>query len=254
MNRVGRLALVVAAVAAGACGIVRPVSSLLPDPGLLAGGLVYECDGLAFDPELIVRPGTDEQAATEQAEILRAYIEQTAREGEPLPVTGWHVVDETSDSADYLVTRNESPEDVGVYHVSIHLGVSYANQAQWNRCRVELQRVPGLNTVRWRLDPDGRRPNQGSGLLDLLVTEEECASGRSVEGSLIGPAIRQQQDRILILFAAKPPSGFAQTCQSNPSFAVTIDIGAPIGHRLLVDPGRWPQMVVDITKIGATPS
>jgi hypothetical protein len=230
--------------AIAACGPDIPPMSPIPDPGLLAQPLAYQCGGLIFDPALFDGPADAEQAQTPLAAILRDYVAQTAREGDPLPEAGWHLLEKRIDGADFLATREVVGEGTEVLSVTVQLNVSLARRASWNRCRPKAVMRAGLNVGSWSLD--AAKPRQSAHVLRLLVQEQSCASGRSPEGRIVGPAIRTGATSVVILFGIAQLSAGVVTCQGNPSTWVDVDLGEAIGDRDLIDPSDWPSVSIRI--------
>lgn len=236
------LATVILAIAA--CGADIPPAPRIPDPGLFARPLTYDCGGLVFEPALFDGPANAELAQTEQAAILRAYIAQTAREGEPLPGTGWHLLEQQAGGADYLTSREAAGQEVEVLSATVQLNVASGQQASWNRCQPKAVMPAGLNVGSWSLDAS--KPRQGERVLRMLVREEECASGRSPDGRIVGPAIEIRPTTVVILFGVAQLEG-VQTCQRNPAWWVDVDLGESVGDRALVDPSRWPNLSIRLS-------
>lgn len=248
MKRTLTIGMLVAALI-GACNAATAEPSLIPDPGLLNGELRYLCGGLVFDPAILEQPGTAEQADTPKAKVLRAYIQQTAREGEALPETGWHLLNDRPDGADYLNTGTPPGSDPEVVSATIQLGVALGRMASWNRCQPTVVVPKGLNVGSWGLDPSGPELGRETQVLRLLVHEEACASAQLPTGRVVGPALSFEDDVVVVLFGVQQQSG-AATCPGNPSLPVTIDLGQQIGDRDLVDPSRWPPTIVKIPGAG----
>jgi hypothetical protein len=72
-----------------------------------------------------------------------------------------------------------------------------------------------------------------------LVTERECASGRSSEGRVVGPEIAATADAVVVSFAVRPLGG-AQECPGNPATPVEVRLDEPLGERRLLDGHRDP--------------
>jgi hypothetical protein len=102
-------------------------------------------------------------------------------------------------------------------------------------CRPELVYPDGIGPASWVLDPDAAKPGPETTRVNVLVTEQSCASGRSAHGRVVGPAIRTFDDRFVITFGALPLEGVA-TCQGNPPSRVVVALPEPLGNRALVDP------------------
>lgn len=69
--------------------------------------------------------------------------------------------------------------------------------------------------------------------LEVGVTRVECSSG--VTGEVREIAVDLEPDRIVIGIGLEPLGLDAADCQGNPVVPTTVDLGAPIGDRDLVD-------------------
>jgi hypothetical protein len=98
----------------------------------------------------------------------------------------------------------------------------------------------GLSNGDWILDPEAPAPQPPDTQFVALVTERECASGKSSAGRIMAPSIIYEKDRILLIFAVRPPQGAVQTCQGNPATPYLIHLDQPIGDRRLLDGGSYP--------------
>lgn len=130
------------------------------------------------------------------------------------------------------------------------MSVSLSNGAEgwkvdgWGDCRLSLVLPPGIGLAEWLPDPDGPTPDAATRAFTALVTERSCASGQPSVGRVVGPAVRREEGRVLVVFGVRPLPGGIQTCQGNPPTPVVIDLGQPLGDRELVDAGQFPYVDV----------
>ncbi len=96
----------------------------------------------------------------------------------------------------------------------------------------------GLNQVEINSDADNP-PAADQTEIALLVTERACASGQPMGDRLLEPQIVEEDDRVLVVFAAATNPGGA-ACPGNPSTPVTITLAEPLGERELLDAGVFP--------------
>jgi hypothetical protein len=75
-------------------------------------------------------------------------------------------------------------------------------------------------------------------VLDLLVNEIGCASGRPADGR-IRTSAEYRADAVVVTVLVKPRSG-AQSCPGNPDTRYTLRLDEPIGSRVLLDGGQSP--------------
>ena len=72
-----------------------------------------------------------------------------------------------------------------------------------------------------------------------MVTEGACASGQSSEDRIAEQQLDLEPGRIVVTFRVRRLDG-VQECPGNPPSAVQVDLGEPLGDRLLLDGGREP--------------
>jgi hypothetical protein len=70
-----------------------------------------------------------------------------------------------------------------------------------------------------------------------FIREQECASGQSPEGRIIGPRIEYASDSITVTFGVTKVGG---DCPSNPSYSITIFLAEKLGNRRVLDGGSTP--------------
>jgi hypothetical protein len=91
---------------------------------------------------------------------------------------------------------------------------------------------PG-DAATWTVSPEGEPSPTGS-TFTALVTRTGCAGGET--GTVLRPGIRLLEDAVEIRFTVESlPPGTIATCQGNTAVPVEVDIGEPLGTRVLVD-------------------
>lgn len=98
----------------------------------------------------------------------------------------------------------------------------------------------GLGAAVWTLDPAQPKPDATTQVFDALVTEVSCNSGQPADGRIVGPQIVKTAETVLVTFAVRPRPGDFQSCPTNPSTRIRVDLGEPLGDRELLDGGRVP--------------
>jgi hypothetical protein len=104
---------------------------------------------------------------------------------------------------------------------------------RWRFGVVKQALPPGLAPVEVRLDPESM-PGVGDTAIEVLVTEQGCAGGRVMSDALRGPEVIETDTAVLVAFAVVPVAGM-NTCEGNPSTAVTIELSEPLGQRCIYD-------------------
>lgn len=249
------IALVVAAIAAGCGGSgVTPSSpgspgaggSAVPPSGAGSAGanilpmdLRYTCGAFAFGPEMLTAgPGNDELADTPIAAALRAHLAGAGPDIDFLPDSGWHLTGDNGRAAEFVSVGGE----MGMKSVSLENTAAGWNVTGWGDCTAVIQLPDGLGVAEWAFDPAAPRPGPASQVFEVLVTERACNSGQPADGRIAGPEIVRTDTAVMLIFAVRPrlDGGGVQTCPSNPPTRVTVDLGEPLGDRVLLDGSRLP--------------
>lgn len=238
--RTGRLlpALALAFLAA-ACAPSAPATGSAsgdgPIPSIAAADLHYTCGAFAFGPDVLVRAGQAELADNAVAAALRAHLAQ-GPEIDFLPDHGWILAGMDASSAEFVTIAG----DLGMKVVTLSTGATGWHVTGWGDCRARRVLPAGLGDADWVLAPGQPPIGPDTRTFQADVTERACASGRSSEGRIAGPEILAIADKVLVTFAVRPLGGDVQTCPSNPPTRVTVDLGEPLGDRLLRDGGTLP--------------
>ncbi|MDV2975951.1 UNVERIFIED_CONTAM: hypothetical protein Q9R71_02040 [Actinomycetes bacterium ARC8] len=92
--------------------------------------------------------------------------------------------------------------------------------------------VPDEVNAQWALiDPSG--VNASSTSLELGVMGLACASGKT--GDVTAIHVDLADGQIAIGIAVEPLEGEAQDCQGNETVPYTLELGEPVGDRVLID-------------------
>jgi hypothetical protein len=108
----------------------------------------------------------------------------------------------------------------------------------WGGCHVVVS-APGYgNAATWATDPQSA-PDPAFSELAIQIMERNCANGEAPEGREILPVVQRAADRVTITVLVEPVPGFAN-CPGNPWYPVVVDIGEPMGDRVLYDGSTLP--------------
>lgn len=106
--------------------------------------------------------------------------------------------------------------------------------------RCDLRRVPeGLTAAEIALDPAHPAPTPSSRQVELLVTEQACASGRSAVGR-VRATVEKTSDEVRLIIGVARSDAMSNDCQGNPATPFTADLGEPLGDRTLIDATVYP--------------
>ena len=245
-RRLTLAAVIALALTLGACGEAVPPSetssldATATDAPFEALDLRYTCGAFPFEPGLLTAgPGDDEQADDPVAAALRAHLAGVGPDIDFLPDTGWHLAGKDAQNAEFVTVGG----DLGMKVVVVSNGENGSDGWKvtgWGQCQPRLQLPTGLGSAEWAFDPAQPKPDATTQVFDAMVTEMSCNSGQPADGRIVGPQIVKSADTVLVIFAVRPRPGDFQTCPSNPSTRIRVDLGEPLGERELLDGGRLP--------------
>lgn len=225
---------------AAACAPSAPVSDSASGDGAIppvaATDLRYTCGAFAFGPDVLVMAGQAELADNPVAAALRAHLTQRGPDIDFLPDHGWILAGMDASSAEFVTLGG----DKGMKVVTLASGPAGWQVTGWGDCQARRVLPAGLGDADWVLVPGQPPIGPDTRTFQADVTERACASGRSSEGRIAGPEILAIADQVLVTFAVRPFGGGVQTCPSNPPTRVTVDLGEPLGDRVLRDGGTLP--------------
>ena len=239
--RRGLILLALALLLAG-CGSSAISSNLLspesapPGGQLLGNQLRYACGTFVFEPSFLDQRGNVEQGADPVAAALRAPLGLAGPDFDFLPDTGWLLVGADATRAELIAHR----ADGSLVSVSLENGPSGWRVNGWGDCQPQLKLPPNLGEASWGLDPAQPVPDAATRSFTALVTERDCASGQPSVGRIVGPAVLKEPGRVLVAFGVSPLGGGFHTCPGNPATPTVVDLGEPLGNRLLIDPSSLP--------------
>lgn len=148
----------------------------------------------------------------------------------------------SADSAKLVLTGTRSGdfEWDGYAYASFSRESDGWNPLSWGTCRPETFTTrEGYAASDWVLDPEVE-PNPRAAVLHVLVMERSCANGQPPEGRDIGPVVETDAQTITVLVEHVKGSA---TCPGNPWYTTTLDLGEPIGDRVLIDGRIRPGLV-----------
>lgn len=197
--------------------------------------LQYTCGRFPFGADVLDAAGMDETAANPVAVALRAHLAKGGPDIDFLPDHGWTLAGMDLSGAEFVTTAG----DAGMKVVELDSQPTW-HVTGWGDCHARRVLAPGLGDADWVFDPVQPKPGPDTQTFVALVTERECASGQSSEGRVVGPDIMDAGDRLLVTFAVRPLGGDLQECPGNPPTRVKVDLGEPLGSRILLDGGSLP--------------
>ena len=243
------LPVVVLLVACGeAAGTSGAAGSEPPAPAAESG--LVSCGGATYDPAELA----DAPPASTLPEGPAGAVDDI---GKPAfdPSQDWKVVAQSDDRVD-LIRKLAKPAVIAPGDVRTHHAIT-------------LERVTGATNVvdgTWMLMSDSpctqrliaggnlgeadvtlaRTPSPEDTAIDLLVHERACASGQSAEGRIELIELTETARQVQLRIGVRPPTGDAQTCQSNPPTAYSVELAEPVGDRRIVDASVVPARPVTL--------
>ncbi|WP_155345936.1 hypothetical protein [Acrocarpospora pleiomorpha] len=228
----GKRIVPVLLLAAG-CGVVRPWAA---EPAYACGNNPVPLEVLS-DGRPATQLGPDGRAALKGHEVRP--VEDLHK---------WRIVEE-SDERVAIIRELDEPRDPDTmktthgYLLVERFGPPDADgRPSWHlrsSRRCDLRRVmDGLGVADVALDP--ARPATGTGV-HLLVTERACASGQPATGRVRVVSLEETDREVgLVIGVERFDGGGAVTCQGNPPTPFTVELGQPLGDRVLRDAGVHP--------------
>jgi hypothetical protein len=181
-----------------------------------------------------VPPIAEAPAGVEAA--MRTFLDN--EEGAFWPQDGWRVLHETADQVLVVhIGDRSTAADTGLGFMTLEAegdGWAWAGASARGDCPLKFQLAEGLGVVEWTLDPDHPEPAPEDDLVHVLAHEQACASAQPMGDRLNDPVVLADSSQVSITFSVEPLEGF-QDCPGNPSVAIEVDLGEPLGERRLVD-------------------
>jgi len=174
------------------------------------------------------------QAPAGVEDAMRTFLDN--EEGVFWPQDGWRILHETIDQvlAVHVGDRSTAAE-AGLSFMTLEAegdGWRWAGASSPASCPLQFQLDEGLGVVEWETDPDFPDPGPADTIVHVLANERACASGQPMGDRLNDPIVLSDASQVTITFSVVPLSG-GQDCPSNPSTAVAVDLGEPLGQRRL---------------------
>ena len=154
-----------------------------------------------------------------------------------LPDAGWHLAGSDATQAEFVAKSND-----GYASVRLERGDAGWIVTGWGGCEPALVMAGGARAATWQL-ADEAAVNGASTTITVLVSERSCVSGKAPDGRIVGPRVVIEPGVVRIAFGVTPLPG-DQECQGSPPARVVVDLGEPIGDRVLSDFGIWPPVNV----------
>lgn len=196
--------------------------------------LVVSCNGARFPIGALetIRP-LSEAGIAGLSEAIAPFL--ASDEGEFWPQEGWQLLHSTDQSAQ-LVARATDGNLAFMYLSNDASGWSWSGSSMaGDECRLRFVVPDELNTVEWRIDPEGPELTEESTSIAVILNERECVGGIEIGDRLVGPQVVMTDTQVFVAFAAQRPPGDAFTCQGNPDTPHVVDLPEPLGDRLLVE-------------------
>ena len=248
LRRAQRAATAALLIALAACGgeDVTEATSEPPQPDraapVTAEAREVECGGITFDLARL-------SGAPPASSLPEGPAGAVDDAGAPAfdPSLDWRIAVQ-SDQRVVLVRALAQPLDAGDGDIRTHQvrGLSLSTGASdvpdgWlltsaGECTPRLVTDGDLEAAELRL---GGPPSPAATTIDLLVHERECASGQPADGRIEVIELVETAEQVQLRVGVERPGG-NQTCQGNPLTPFTVELGAPLGERQVVDASVVP--------------
>jgi hypothetical protein len=166
-------------------------------------------------------------------EAIAPFLE--GEEGKFWPQEGWQILYETDDRI-HLIAKTDQGTLAHMQVSAEGSGWTWAGASlAGDPCELQFVVPEELNTVDWRLDPEGEPLSASTVEFGVILTERPCVDGREISDRLLGPEIVMTETRVFVAFAAERPEGDAFTCPGNPDMPYVVELPQPIGDRELME-------------------
>ena len=182
----------------------------------------------------MIDPPSIDEVDHPAVDVLRTELDTPG--GEPLPRGRWVVISIDDDRATFAALSSRGFGVAGIERRGDRW--IFSGHSDGRPCEPVIPLPPGLARVEVTF-AHGARPEPEDSAIRVLVTERGCASGREMGDALRGPQVIETDDAVLVAFAVVPVAGMA-TCPGNPSTAVTVELSAPLGQRVVYDGLHFP--------------
>ncbi|MDQ3879984.1 MAG: hypothetical protein M3295_02745 [Chloroflexota bacterium] len=204
-------------------------------PSLGLDHLAYSCGSeIAFPLAALSQPLGAENANNPAAAALRAHLANSPFAG----LTGWQLVALSGGRALFLrppaTTDPGTPEYLNAQFEVVDNEWRYVRSGA---CQVQPV-IRGLGLGTWELASNGEISVDTTSF-DVLVTEQNCASGATPDGRIELADTIYGNDAIVIILGVRPLPG-AQTCPGNPPGLFTVHLDEAVGGRSLLDGSVFP--------------
>ena len=177
-----------------------------------------------------------EEAPDGVVDAMRTFLDD--EEGAFWPQEGWRILHETADHLHLVhVGDGSTAASAGLSFMSIAAtddGWEWDGATSRGDCPLQFQLAEGRGVVDWELDPGHPEPGPADTSVHILATERACASAQPMDDRLNDPVVLADASQVSITLSVAPLDG-DQDCPGNPSTAVEVDLGEPLGDRRLVD-------------------
>jgi hypothetical protein len=123
------------------------------------------------------------------------------------------------------------------YYATIEDGEAGWHFARGGDCRVRRAIAGELSVATWWLDPRLPPPAADATVVDVMVEEQECASGSYATGRIGNPIVEYAEDTLTMTIGVRSVGGL---CPSNPSTPAVVILPEPLGARELLDGSYIP--------------
>lgn len=210
--------------------LITPATS--PDPS----SILLTCGGdERFPAAALAGIGLAEFENDAAAAVLKSVI---AEAGDPdiFPDHGWHRVAAGPVGVVFVAPGPGDPVWVMVAAVP---GPDGWTADLYGACTAQPALPRGIGHADFWLNPDAPPPGPGATKLEGLIVEVSCASAEPPGGRIQPPVVLFDEGSVVITVTVRQRPG-AQDCPGNPITPISIELGQPLGDRVVLDGSVFP--------------